>query len=228
MDAFLEWTKNHRAPRTYDWYLERLPFIKTIDSNYTVDQLRPHHVQAWTDSHVTWSNGMKRGAIIAVQRSFNWAMKLGHIEKNPVGSLEKPRGGRRETVILEPEFKQLLKLVNDEAFRDLLTAAWETGARPQELVRVEVRHIDLENARWVFPQEEAKGKRRVRVVYLTDTALEITKWLMLKHPQGTLFRNTDGVAWHPYAVNCRFTRLQRSWARNCACMLFDILLRLGC
>lgn len=214
MDAFLEWTKNHRAPRTYDWYLERLQsFAKTIP-NMTVDQLRPHHVQAWTDSHATWSDGMKRGAIIAVQRVFNWAVHLGHIDRNPVAHLEKPRAGKREIVITLPEYEKILALISDAEFRDLIVIAWETGARPQEIVKVESRHVDLENARWVFPQCEAKGKRRIRVVYLNETAMAITRKLLLKSPEGTLFRNTNGRAWNHFSVNNRFTRLKKKLGKK--------------
>ena len=35
----------------------------------------------------------------------------------------------------------------------------------------------------------------MRVVYLTDRALEIVKRLMLVYPEGPLFRNSDGEPW---------------------------------
>lgn len=64
-----------------------------------------------------------------------------------------------------------MELATGENFKDLLVAAWETGARPKELTRVEPRHLDLTNGRWVFPIEESKGNKRPRVVYLSDTVL---------------------------------------------------------
>ena len=79
-------------------------------------------------------------------------------------------------------------------FADLVNVTWETGCRPQESLRVEARHVDLQNQRWVFRKSESKMKRITRVIYLTDTALAITRRLMLAHPEGRLFRNTNGKA----------------------------------
>jgi integrase len=96
----------------------------------------------------------------------------------------------------------------------LLTIAWETGARPQEILKVEARHVNLAEARWEFPPKEAKGKKRHRIVYLNDAALAITQRLMTRWPEGPLFRNTDGHPWIPDAVNCRFCRLQAAMGRR--------------
>jgi integrase len=209
IDAFLEWTHKHRAQRTYEWYLQRCQwFIESIPS-LTVAQLKPFHVQQWLDAHPSWSDGHRRGCIISVQRAFRWALKMGYIDTNPVAYIEKPQGGRRDRVISPTEYDSILSLIRDNRFRDLVTTAWETGARPQELRRVERRHVDLRHSRWVFPQEEAKGKQRVRIVYLSDIALSITQRLMLQHGEGPLFRNTAGRPWTVFAVNCRFERIKK-------------------
>ncbi len=209
IDAFLEWTKNHRAPKTYEWYLQRCQWFMESAPNLTVAQLKPFHVQQWVDAHANWSDGHKRGCIIAVQRALRWAFKIGHIESNPIAYIEKPQAGKRDQVVTRNELDMILSHVRDQEFRDLVMIAWEVGARPQELLRVEARHVDLRNLRWVFPKDEAKGKRCVRIVYLTEKALTITKRLMLKHPEGPIFRNSQGRRWTPYAVNCRFERLKK-------------------
>ena len=59
-----------------------------------------------------------------------------------------------------------------------------------------------------MPPEEGKIKSRPRIVYLSDTALGITKRLMLKSPEGPIFRNTDGNPWKAYAINYGFSRLK--------------------
>jgi integrase len=149
-----------------------------------------------------------------VQRAFNWAAKMGLIEQSPVQHIEKPRPGRRDVVITPEEYAWILGQVKDEEFRDLLVVCWETGCRPQEILAVETRHVDLDGGRWVFAPDEAKGKKAHRVVYLTDRALEITRRLTARHPEGPLFRNTDGRPWHPYALNCRFGRLRLAHGRR--------------
>ena len=205
---FILWCQAHRSPATAVWYKERLESFLAHAGEIRVDELKPFHVQRWCDAHA-WSDGMKRGAMIAIQRCLNWAVKQGYLERSPIAYLEKPRAGRRERLITEAEYSAIISHVKDEAFRDLLVTSWETGCRPQESLIVEAKHVDLANSRWVLPIEKSKGKRSQRVVYLTAAALAITKRLMLKHPEGPLFRNADGNPFTPFAVNCRFVRLKK-------------------
>jgi integrase len=213
LDAFLDWCQKHRAGRTYDWYRDYLEsFARTVSAGLTIDCLKPFHVQQWLDANTGWISG-KRGAVIAVQRAFNWAVRMGLIAANPVRSIEKPQAGRREHVIGDDQYATLLGLVRDCEFRDLLTLCWETGCRPEDALSVEARHVDLQNGCWAFPVQESKGKKHQRVVYLTDIGLAITRRLMLAHPTGPLLRNTDGLAWSPSALNCRFARLRLALGR---------------
>ena len=99
-------------------------------------------------------------------------------------------------------------------------AAWETGARPQELTRVEVRHVDLANARWVFPPNEAKVKTRHRIIYLNTEAMRLTREALERVTKGPLFRNRAGRPWKACAVNCQFTRLQERIGRRLCLYVF--------
>jgi integrase/recombinase XerD len=214
LDAFLDWCLNHKAGRTYDWYHDYLEsFARSVPPELATDKLKPYHVQQWLDANPGWKTG-KRGAVIAVQRAFNWAARMGLIESNPIRSVEKPKAGRRNKVISAGRFEEILEIVKDDEFRDLLVTCWETGCRPQEAISVEARHVDLENGCWAFPVDESKGKKHLRIVYLTDAALEITRRRMAAHPSGQLFRNTDGFAWTPSALNCRFGRLRIALGRK--------------
>ena len=67
--------------------------------------------------------------------------------------------------------------------------------------------MDVVNQRWVFPESESKTDQ-LRIVYMTDEAMAITKRLMLQHPTGPLFRNRRGNPWTPDAVNCVFKTIQ--------------------
>jgi integrase len=209
IEKFLDWCETHRAAKTYEWYRWRLQlFAETIDRNLTVQQLRHFHLDEFLAKHPGWAGGMKHGACRAVQRAVRWAKRKGYTDVNPIADYEKPSPGKRRVVISPDEFGQLLSFVPSPNLKDLLVATWETAARPQESLIVEARHVDLENARWVFPQDEAKGEQYPRIVYLTERAVEITRRLMLLHPAGPIFRNERGVPWTPFAVNCAFSRIQ--------------------
>jgi hypothetical protein len=130
LDAFFDWCEKHRAPRTYDWYHDYLEsFARSLPRDLAASELRPIHIQRWVDAEPGWETG-KRGAIVAVQRAFNWAATIGLIEVSPIRHVEKPRAGRRDVVITREEYAWILGQVKDEEFRDLLTVCWETDCRP--------------------------------------------------------------------------------------------------
>ncbi len=208
-DLFLAWTEKHNAPATFDWYQKHLQnFLDSLSPPHLpVDRLKAHHVDAWVDAH-DWGPSYRRGAMTAVARCLNWADKKGHIERNPIRrKLDKPAPGKREVVLSAAQFKKLLKHVPAGEFHDLLAVAWDTGCRPQEITRVEARHVDVKKSRWVFPAHEAKGRKKQRTVYLSPAALTITKRLMMKHPSGFLFRN-GGEQWTRFAIADRFGKLK--------------------
>lgn len=223
LDAFLAWCQQHRASRTYDWHKSRCDgfwqFLKSKNLNFlTVDELKPFHLDDWIAEHPTWNPGMRRGAMLSVQRAFNWAVKRGTIPSSPIAHLEKPPQGKRENVITPEMFRTICGHVKDAAFRDLITVAWEVGCRPQEILQVEARHHD--NRRWVFPANESKGKKRIRVVYLTDAAEAITKRHAQQFPSGPIFRSRTGKPWKRFAINCRFCRLAKKIGRKFALVDF--------
>lgn len=215
LDAFLSWSHVSQAGKTHKWHLTWCrAFAASAPKGLTVADLRPHHLLEVSAAHPDWSDSTRNAFIRSIQRAIRWAHDHGLIEANPVQRVAKPAGGRREVVVTPGEFAALLDLFPDREFRDVLITAWETGCRPQELVRVEARHVDTANARWVLPPGESKGKRSARVVYLSDTAAEITRRLCEAHPTGPIFRNMDGRPWTCDAVKLRFQRKARRLGRK--------------
>jgi integrase len=216
LDDYLDWCQRHRKRETYLSYLERIQsFTSHLKSRgrliLAVQELKPFHVREWVDAQDTWSPGMKRGRIMAVQTALNWAAEEGRIDRSPIAKMKKPSQGKRDTVITPAEYLTVLANVRNRQFRELLTCAWESGARPQELLAVEKRHF--QDGCWVFPPKEAKGNKW-RVVYLSEAALEIVRRLNDEHPEGPIFRNTHGVPWDPFAVNCAFCRLRKKLGKK--------------
>lgn len=210
-ELYLEWCQKNRAPHTYRWYRDRLnAFCNTIPGDLTVDRLKPHHVQSWVDGYPgDPADGTKRNLIAACKRAMAWAEEQGYIDRSPIALMRKPACGRKEQVVTPEQYAALLGRARDEAFKDLLTTVWETGCRPQEVLRVEAGHVDERGSRWVFPASKSKGKRNPRVVYLTPKAMEITLRRMKQVPEGALFRNEDGRPWNASSVNCRLERARR-------------------
>lgn len=213
IDAFLDWTQKHKAPDTYEWYRYRLERFARRYPDLSIGELKPFHIQEWADSY-NLSVTSRRNYLRSVKRCLKWATRQGYIEHNPIADLEVPAAQSREVVISAEEFDHILSLAPNKAFRDLLLVTWESGCRPQESLRVEARHVDLKNRRWVFPKSESKNRQTARVVYLTNEAFEITQRQLECHPTGRLFRNSVGVPWTTSAVNDAFLRVRIRMGRQ--------------
>ncbi len=203
IDAFLEWVERNRSPETYEWYRYRLQRFIDRYPEMRAMELRPFHVETWADNYPI-SVTTRRNYLRSVKRCMKWAKRQGYIDRNPIEDMEVPSAEHREVAVTQEEFDRLLSYVSNEALADLMRLTWETGCRPQESLRVEARHVDVANQRWVFRKSESKNKRIARVVYLTDDAMAVTRRQMLAHPEGPVFRNGNGRPWTTDAVNCGF------------------------
>ena len=206
-DAFLDWTLRNGAPDTFEWYRERLqPFVQQ-HPDLTVTDLKPFHVEKWATQSGRSINTF-RNKMRAVKRSLRWAKAQGYIDEDPLESMVIPSADPKEVYVSPDEFAEILANITSEPFSDLITATYEVGCRPQESLRLEARHVDQANSRWVLPKSESKGKKAPRIVYLTEQAAEITERLANHYPSGKLFRTSTGKPWTTDAVGCQFTRLQ--------------------
>jgi integrase len=205
LDTFLTWVEANR-PASYPSYKKCLQLFKDAVPNMRVTALKPYHIQQWLDEKKKWSDGYKRGIITVIKRAFNWSVKSGHLVTSPVASLVKPEGKSRDQLISPAEFKKIVSLGKDENFRDLLKVVWWSGMRPQEICRIEARH--LKDGFIEFEKLESKGKRDERQVFLTDEALKLCQKWAKKNPSGPIFRNTRGNQWTAFAFSNRFARMQ--------------------
>lgn len=171
-----------------------------------VSDLKPFHLTQASDAKPDWSNNTRHDFVTAVKRAFNWALDEEMIDKDPIARAKKPAREARELAIGPEDFAEVMAAIEEPGFRALLDFAWETGVRPQEIIKIEARHVMPDLRRVVLPPKKAKGKKRHRVIYLTDAGLAMLEPLM--EGRGPLFRNSDGQPWNKDSINCAFCRLR--------------------
>jgi integrase len=204
-DLFLDHIQKNRAEATYGWYKDRLQYFKDAIPNMLTDRLEPDRVQDWLDTK-DWAPGYTRGIITAIKAAFRWAARLRKIRRNPLDGLTKPEATLPEEFLTDEEFKTLLSFVKDEPFRDILRLMRHTGARPQELVKLEARHVF--DGYCQLLKSESKGKKKERIIFLDDEAQKIVNKWLANNPEGVILRNYHGKPWKANAFACRFKRLE--------------------
>jgi integrase/recombinase XerC len=212
LDKFLDWCQKHRAPRTFVDHRARIQLFLTESGTgcLPATELRPFHVIEWVDRHPTWGDTMRRSAILSIQRSYNHAEELGYLTVNPVKKIKKPPCGRREQATTPEQWAQVRDHYPEhDPFRDLLEFCWDTGCRPFEARTLEARHLHLDRLVILFPPDEAKGKKRWRIIRLTPAAVAIVRRRLGDRTAGLVFLNADGNPWTAWAMNCRFCRLKK-------------------
>ena len=218
---YLTWCDKHRSPRTLEWYTGHLDnFLAHLGEakDTPAVELKPYHVIEWIDAQTGWGDNYSRGAIVAVQRSYNCACEMGYLPATPLKGLKKSPAKRRETYMTPDDFRVILGLLAEsDPFRDFFVFVWMTGCRPQEARHIEPRHVELDNERIVFPAIESKGKRSKRIIYLQGETLEIIRRLMAGRAEGKLFRNKRGGEWTKFAVCNRFHRISQTTGKRMFC-----------
>ena len=133
---YLAWCGKHRSPRTLEWYTGHLDnFLDHLGDakDSPAAELKPYHVIEWIDAQTGWGDNYSRGAIVAVQRAYNWAEEMGYIAATPLRKIKKPPAKRRETYMTPEDFQAILGLLAEgDPFRDFFMFVWMTGCRPQE------------------------------------------------------------------------------------------------
>lgn len=206
IDAAIEWMKTNRAGKTTKWYQDHLQsFTNSIGGGLLISELKPHHVTKWLDKQA-WSDNTKHRAVAAVQRVFNWARKQGYIVRSPLEGMEKPEASPRDVLVSEEHFKEAVAKTPDQAGKDFWTFLWETGCRVQEAKMVSTEHFHEAERRLVIPKKRAKGKKKARVIYLNDVALEIVTRRIKEQGPGLILRNRRKKPWTKEAIKSRTAR----------------------
>ena len=211
LNRYLVWVRDNRAKATYEKKLRHLRSSgRHVGQKLKVNELKAYHVQRWIDQEFAGrSDTYKHIAISEVQTALNWAVGLQYIPENPLAKMPKPEAAMREVFVPAERWSEILAAIPDREFRDYVVVSVVTGARAQEMPKIEARHLDREHRRIVFPKKESKGKKRARVVYLPDEAFEIVDRLAKRYPSGPIFRNTKGRPWNKNSINSRFKRLKK-------------------
>lgn len=207
--GFLAHSAREHHKDSVAWYRIILNAFSAKHGMLRLNALGKQQVMAFVRGRYTNPTSQNR-AIGAIKRAFNWAVEEEHISRNPIAHVRKPTSRVRNRVLSPAERTLMLNSIRDQPFADYFLALSLTGCRPSEVSKVTAALVQLDKGIWVLPEHKtAKRTGRPRIVYLSPEALDLTRRLVLKYPEGPIFRNRYGQPWSCNAVRLRFRTLRR-------------------
>lgn len=209
-EQFLRWVERERSPETFVWYRRHCQsFIDHIGKSLKIEALIPKHVDDWLESLTKSGPTTKNGAVRAACRVFNWGQKQGILLHNAIAGMERPAAKRRDFLITDELWKDILSAVRpNDPFRDLLILLEQTGCRIQEARIIKKSHFDASKEWVILDLQESKGKKHRRTIRLNPVAFEIVARLADTYPEGPILRNKYKRPWTKDSVVCRFAALR--------------------
>jgi integrase len=209
---YLDDLRRRVSPRTL--YVARcyLNPVLAACGRIIVRQLRRQHVEDAISKHAAWNSSTRYHVTCRIVAAFNWAVREGIIQTNPLQGIHKPLPRSRGTrVLITPDEYARLYDAAPEYLQHVLFALHETGCRPCEVLTVEAKDFDAELGVWVLERHKtAHETGRPRIVYLTPTLVELCKLLANRHPTGPLFRRRSGKPFPPAYYLARLVRQLRT------------------
>lgn len=201
--------RGEMSPQTPADYVRRLGSFPDVCGSILVPDFRPHHLTAWLDGQTRWGATARHDAVGTVKACFRWALAEGLIDRDPLASIKRPPRPKRREHVMDPALWPTVRAaILSEPFRQLADFVWLTGCRPGEARRLEAHHVDLARKVATLPGKTTRRTGRPLTIRLPDAAVELIQPLIVRHPEGLLFRNQRGAPWTRNAVNWQIRRLR--------------------
>lgn len=176
-----------KAPRTLSDYERTAAVLLRMYPRTPFDEFDETHA---THCLRTFPAGSRRIRRAHLSSLFKWGDAMGHIERNPMGRVPKPKAPPRKVIETFTDAEQALLLNLPHPHGQLMTILLDTGIRKAEARNLRVRNVDFDRRRLIIGKEGAKGSKG-RVVGITKRlAIALVELIDLDG------LNRDDFFWH--------------------------------
>lgn len=196
IDDYRAWVQDRVAAstaKTYGYWGEK---IKSSFGESPAGGVSPIKIQEYARVQ-DWSPASKGQFVLMFKLALGYCSKSGKISKNPLGDTKVrtlyTRGG---TSVISPEVHDKLMVEAYPELQDLLFILRETGCRVREALRVRAQDVDWDRKCWVLQEHKTVRKTgKPRVVFLTDSALDLCRRRAQGSEEGPLFTTSKRTRW---------------------------------
>ena len=229
-DKFLDHSQATNELETYE--VHRLYLQSFVDhvGRRLVSRLCEDDLDAWCRKHAReagkvkaggrkggerqgkpWSENAQTRARAIVLACLNYGVKKLGMPTHPLRHVRPGTVTSRERYLTADERQKIHEAVTG-VFADYVFALEQTGARPfSEVCKVTAADVNLEKGAWTLTKwkNSKKQKGKKRVIFLSEPMKDLTRRLVLKNPEGPLFRCRTGTPWSRQSITARFRKLSK-------------------
>lgn len=203
---------SHLAKATRRAYRTDLrQFMDFVRDSVGVDRpgdIKGYHLDDWMIELGEQSATTIRRKLVSISRFFDWLIKREIVSANPVSKAEKPRKKRGYgTAVTLEHYRRLLASCNTPRERALLATLFWGGCRRQEVIDLNIGHVDLTQSVLTI---KGKGEKVRRIAIAGNLAVHLEDHLAdrrSKSPGEPLFLNRDGRRLSTKSINGWFRTL---------------------
>lgn len=166
----------------------------------------------WLLGHKEWdSPSTRETAFKAIASVFNWGCKRNLISRSPTRGYDIEEGLTRADIVYTAAQEQAIyDEIEDRRLLEFVQALFHTGGRTYvEVAGVTTEQVILDEAGMSFSWDLGIVKTRRRMIYLDDFMKELTKKLVDRYEEGSVFRNRRGNPWVSGTAGQRFAEIIR-------------------
>jgi len=211
---FLSHCRECRKPNTVRSYESRMkPILESLGeqklASIRLSDIESHlHRADRREDGSLKAADTRRANAVAVQKLFAFAVDRGLLDEPPFKKLEKPPPRRRERIPTAAE-DAAVEALSPPAFRLILRALRQSGARPSEIAGAQVSDYDREKRLIILREHKTSYTGKPRKIGVGAKLAAILVEAMGERTEGPLFVDVKGRAWTPQRLSKLYKRLCR-------------------
>jgi site-specific recombinase XerD len=173
--------------------------------------VKDYHLDDWVLTLTGQAASTVRRKLVAISQFFEWMMKREMVARNPVDLVKKPKKTRGYgTAVTLDHYRKLLAVCSTSRERALLATLFWGGCRRQEVIDLNIGHVDLTQS---ILTVRGKGEKVRRIAIPGNLQVHLKNHLAEQQaasPGDPLFLNRDGRRLSAKSVNSWFRKICRN------------------
>jgi integrase len=173
---YLKYSEIHHTPKTTLTYQTTFNALLNYSGNKIISNIKEIELHEFIQKRInTVSLHAGRKDLINIKASFNWAVKMNLLIKNPASNLKRVKKPEKQPLFFsKDEFAELVEVIDNPDIKAIVILAVNTGMRQMEILTLRWDQINLTDSYLVLNnQNHITKSKRVRTIPLNETCIKL-------------------------------------------------------